>query len=156
MTGASSAAQALARQPVGQRASPGRDQRFQALGERIEAARGGDRWRARHGELRIDQRDPRDYQRAAQARLEAMLWRGKHGVGGNLRPGARRGGHRDAGHRGLGNHPACPDDLQVVQRITAVSQQHGHGLADVYDAAAADRGDYIGAVLAGGGDRGPD
>ena len=48
-----------------------------------------------------------------------------------------------------------PDDLQVVQRVTAVAQQHGHGLAGVDDAAAADRDDRVGSVVARGGDGGP-
>ena len=84
-----------------------------------------------------------------------MLPRGEHGVGGNFRPGACGGGHRDAGHRGLGNRPAGPDNLQIVQRVTAISQQYGHGLAGIDDAAAADRGHHVGAVLACGGDPGP-
>ena len=103
---------------------------------------------------RVDQRDPGDHERAAQAGLEPVLRHGEHRVGGHLGPGARGGGDRDAGHRGPGDRPARPDDLQVVQRVAAVAQQHGHGLAGVDDAAAADRGDRVGSVLARGGDPG--
>ena len=107
------------------------------------------------GEQRVDQRDPRNHQRAAQAGLDPVRRDGEHRVGGHLRPGARGGGHRDAGHGGPGYLPAGPDHLQVVQRVAAVAQQHGHGLAGIDDAAAADRGDHVGTVLACGGDRGP-
>jgi hypothetical protein len=45
----------------------------------------------------------------------------------------------------------CP-----VQRVAAVAQQHGHGLAGIDDAAAADRHHHVGAMFASRGDRGPD
>ena len=80
---------------------------------------------------------------------------GEHRVGGHLGPRARGGGHRDAGRGGPGNGPAGSDHLQVIQRITAVAEQDGHGLAGIDDAAAADRGNHVGAVLARGGDGGP-
>jgi hypothetical protein len=84
-----------------------------------------------------------------------MFRRGEHGVGGDLRAGASRGGHRDAGHGSLANRPAGPDDLQVVQRVTAVTQQHGHSLAGIDDAAPANRGHHVSAVLTRGGDPRP-
>ena len=87
--------------------------------------------------------------------LRAMFRRGEHGVGGDLRAGASRGGHRDAGHGRLANRPAGPDDLQVVQRVTAVTQQHGHSLAGIDDAAPANRGHHVSAVLTRGGHPGP-
>ena len=76
---------------------------------------------------------------------------GEHGVGGYLRPSTSGGRHRDAWHGGPGDRPAGPDDLQIIQRVTAVAEQHGHGLTSVDDAAAADRGNNVCAVLARGG-----
>ena len=148
-------AEPLAGQPVGQRRGPDRDERLQALRERVQAAGRRHGRRARPGQQRIDQRDPRDHQRAAQAGLEPVLRHGEHRVGGRLGPGARGGRDCDAGRRGPGDRPARPNHLQVVQRVTAVAEQHGHGLAGVDDAAAADRDDHVGSVLACGGDPGP-
>ena len=44
---------------------------------------------------------------------------------------------------------AAPDQLDVVERVAAVAEQHGDGLAEVDDAAAADGHDQVRAVLTG-------
>ena len=142
------AAQPFAGQPVGQRGGLDRHERLQALGERVQAAGRGDRRRARDGEQRVDQRDPGDHQRAAQAGLEPVRREASTALAVTSAPVPAVVGTATQGTAGRVIGLAGPDDLQVVQRVTAVAQQHGHGLAGVDDAAAADGGDDVGAVLA--------
>ena len=77
-----------------------------------------------------------------------MCRRGKNRVLGDLAASARRRGHRNVGHRRLADQLSAADD-QIVQRVTAVSQQHCHRFADVQHASAADGHDDVCAVLLG-------
>ena len=149
--GAGRAGEALAAEAVDEGVGADGDERLDELGERVEAARGHDVRREADQEVGVDDRGAGQHQRAAQARLHSVLGRGEDGVARHLRAGA--GGRRD-GHERSGGPPdrlPAADDLQVVERVAAVAEEGGHGLAGV-DRAAAPAGHHqVDALGAGGG-----
>ena len=61
------------------------------------------------------------------------------GVRRRLGAGAGGGGDGDVGQGRSFDRDAAADDLEVIQRVRAVAEEHRHGLAEVEHAAAADR-----------------
>ena len=75
-------------------------------------------------QLRVHDRRARQHQRAAQARLDAVLGRGEHRVARHLRARCRRwSGWRRTAAGGRGERPPAADDLQVVERVAAVARR---------------------------------
>ena len=73
----------------------------------------------------------------AHADLDLVLARKQHGVAGDFRAGAGRGGDGDAGGRVFRQRLALADDFKIVHEIAAVGEQGGDGFAGVDDAAPA-------------------
>ena len=142
-------AKSLPGQCVGHRRRLNRDERFQALGQCIQPTGCRHRGRAAESEQRVDECDPGQHEPAAQAGLPPVCRRGKNRVLGDLGASARRRRHGNVGHRRLGDRLSAADDLQIVQWVAAVAQQHCHRLADVQHASTADGHDDVCTVLLG-------
>jgi hypothetical protein len=141
--------QSLSREGVGEWIGPHGHEGFEALGERIQAARRCHCRRAVQRERRVYERDPGQHQGAAQAGLEPVFGHGENRVRRDLGPCAGRCGHRHVRDGRARDRLPAPDQLDVVERVAAVAEQHGDGLAEVDDAAAADGQDQVRSVLTG-------
>jgi hypothetical protein len=71
------------------------DIRLDELRQRVEAGAGRDGRRQIVGEFRVNERDPREERRAAQADFHSVLRRGEHGVARGLGTCACRCGNRN-------------------------------------------------------------
>ncbi len=94
-------------------------------------------------EFRINQRQARQHQRAAQADFDPVFGRGQHRVAGHLGAGAGRGRDGDVGSGGLAERLPPADDFQIVEGVATVGQQGGDGLACVQGAPPTESDDQI-------------
>ena len=111
--------------------------RLDELRQGVKAGECGDRRRQPVGQLGIDQRDPRQHQRAAQAGFDAVLRRSEHGVARDFAAGAGRGGHRNERQRRDRNGAALSHHLEKLERLAAVGGNGGNRFAGVNCAASA-------------------
>src|SRR5581483_4448114 len=117
------------------------------LRERIESGARGDRGRQPISKFWVDERDARQHERAAHARLDAMLWRAKNGVARDLAAGAGGGRHGDHWERSGDDCAAFADAFKEIERLSSIRRDCGNSLGRIDCTAAADRNDDITAGL---------
>ena len=148
------AAQALGTETVGEGIRAARDKWLDELREGVEAGAGGERGRQAGGEPGIDEGQPRQQERTAQADLEPVGGRQEHGIARDLGARAGGGGNGNTGRGGLREGMRPADDFEKVEEFAGVGEQRGNGLGRVERAATAETDDELapgGARLRDGG-----
>ena len=136
-------------QRIGHRVGAGANVRFDELRERIQPGAGGDGGRQIVSQLRVNDRDFRQHERAAQAHFDPVLRRGEHGVAGDFGTGARSRRDRNKRRGRFGQRFAAADHFQVVEQLARVGEHRGNGFAGVQRAAAAEADDQAAVLLLG-------
>ena len=124
------------------------DERLDELRQCVQTGARGDVRRQRVSQFGIHDREPRQHQGAAQARLHACSAKRSTALRVTSAPVPAVVGTAMKGREARSERPPAAHDFQVVERLTAVGRQRRDGLAAIDRAAAADRDHHVAAGLA--------
>jgi hypothetical protein len=122
-----------------------REERFDAMGQRIQPCRGGQERRKADGELRIAHRASRNEMRADEPELAAIVERDE-GRAAYFRARSCCRGYRDDGRNGAGDSGDAPVDRGVGFERSRMACQQRHTFGEIDRRAASHRAEAIAPV----------